>query len=151
MPSTFSNEAVEIIREYEINSKHFSPIYDLLQENVPNVELMDEYEVEPTANNTYMPWSKISFLTISNIASTNDAYQCINNIMSNEVVSDSDSFIVNKVFALKEELQARLYKFTLQNHFQFKTVKYGKNKLIVTCEDNNCYWSIHATKIKNSS
>lgn len=59
--------------------------------------------------------------------------------MSNEVVSDSDSFIVNKVFALKEELQARLYKFTLQNHFQFKTVKYGKNKLIVTCEDNNCY------------
>lgn len=55
MPSTFSNEAVEIIREYEINSKHFSPIYDLLQENVPNVELMDEYEVEPTANNTYMP------------------------------------------------------------------------------------------------
>lgn len=99
MPSTFSNEVVEINREYEINPRHFSPRYDLPQENVPNVELMDEYEVEPTANNTYVPRSKISFLAISNTTGTNDAYQCIDNIMSNEIVSGGDGFMVNKVFA----------------------------------------------------
>ena len=111
--STCSNEAVETNREGENSPKYFSPRFNLPQKNVPNTEPVDEHEIELTANNTYIPRSKISLLASSNTATTNDAYQCIDNIISNEVVSDSDGFMVNEVFASKEELQARLCKFAL--------------------------------------
>lgn len=74
---------------------------------------MNEHEIEPTTNNSYMPNSKFSFLASSNVASTNDVYNCIYNNMKNEVVCDSDGFIVNVLFASKEEWQARLYRFAL--------------------------------------
>ena len=64
MPSTFSNDVVETNRDGEISPKYFSPRFDLPQENIPNIESMDEHEIEPTTNNTYMPRSKISFLQV---------------------------------------------------------------------------------------
>ena len=67
-PSTYSNEAVEINKECEISHKHFSPRFNLPQKNVPNTELVDEHEIKPTANNTYIPRSKISLLASSNTA-----------------------------------------------------------------------------------
>ena len=70
-------------------------------------------------------------------------------LVSIKVVNDSDGFKVNKVFASKEELQARLCKFVLQNPFKFKTIKSEKNILIVTCVDNSCHWGIHVTKMND--
>ena len=64
MPSTLSNEAMETNWEGEISPKIFSPRFDLPQENIPNRELIDKHEIEPTTNNTYMPRSKISFLQV---------------------------------------------------------------------------------------
>lgn len=61
MPSTFFNEVVESNREGEISPKHFAPRFDLPQENIGP---MNEHEIEPTTNNTYMPRSKISFLQV---------------------------------------------------------------------------------------
>lgn len=118
---------------------------------MPTIEPIDEYEIDPNINNIYMLRNIISFLASSNTMSTNDAYHCIDNIISNEFISDSDGFMKNEVCTSKEKLQVRLCKLALQNYFQFKIVTSGKNILIVTCIDNNCHWGIRATKITDSS
>lgn len=69
-----------------------------------------------------------------------------------DVLSDFSPTLlrVRGTYVNKRALQSHLAKFAISNHFQFKVRTSNRRTLHVVCRDNNCKWTVRATKIKDT-
>lgn len=63
----------------------------------------------------------------------------------------SDGLEVKQVFSSKKELRKKLNLLAVRENFEFKVYKSDKDRLLLTCVDNNCKWRLRASRCENST
>ncbi|XP_073152970.1 uncharacterized protein [Henckelia pumila] len=83
-------------------------------------------------------------------SSCSKTHRRLEKVLPSESFHDESDVQADQLFQNKRELQSKLHMLALRKKFEFKVKKSNKSVISVVCIDDNCKWSMRATKLQDS-